>query len=172
MSEGNQKQHKRRLPLEIKSWCLHMLASLCFHCWLDRKTSPVSMLVLAWGMRVSVKIYWGPLKNCEITFLQKTQKLLERCRVQATFTAWQCPSSRRPHWHIYTNSSKGKFVSREVRKKWWREIFRDGRTAVGKSWFFCARLSAVTVLVRNSVITCFWKANIVSFKLNQVNLVL
>lgn len=126
MSGGNQKQQKRLL-WEMKSWCLHMsvLCSLCFHCWLDRKTSPVSMLVLAWGMRIYVKIYWGPLKNCEITFPQKTQKLLERCRVQTASTAWQRPSSRRPHWHIYTNSSKGKFVSTEVRKKLWREIYSE-----------------------------------------------
>lgn len=31
-------------------------------------------------------------------------------------------------------------------------MFRDGRAAVGTSWFFCARLSRVTALVRDSVI--------------------
>jgi len=91
------------------------------------------------------------------------QKLLERLQgCQATFqafiTAWQSPSSRTPHFYMCTNNSKGKFVSKEVKKTVRRDIFRDGRTAVSESWFFCARLSRMTALVRDSVIICFWNA--------------
>lgn len=67
------------LESEIKSTCQCCVPYL-FHCWLDRKNSPVSMLVLTWGVGISVKIYWGALESCEITFLQRRQKLLERLR--------------------------------------------------------------------------------------------